>query len=94
LVVQVRVLKFPGAFLLYGPQKYPFRSLKSRQWDKAYIPEPREHEYVAKNHNERETTEKEVINTSNKEKKVVAPASKTTPAAAKTNAKKSHGKRG
>jgi hypothetical protein len=34
-----------------------------------------------------------VITTSNKEKKVVAPVSKTTPEAAKTDAKKSSGKR-
>jgi hypothetical protein len=45
------------------------------------------------NHNERKTTEKEVITTSNKEKKVVAPASKTAPIAAKTESKKSSGKR-
>jgi hypothetical protein len=45
------------------------------------------------NHNERKTTEKEVITTSNKEKKAVAPASKTAPVAAKTDAKKFSGKR-
>jgi len=36
---------------------------------------------------------KEVITTSNKAKKVVAPASKTAPVAAKKGAKKSSGKR-
>jgi hypothetical protein len=36
---------------------------------------------------------KEVITTSNKEKKAVAPASKTAPVAAKIDAKKSSGKR-
>jgi hypothetical protein len=44
-------------------------------------------------HNERENIEKEVITTSNKEKKATAPVSKTAPVAAKTNAKKSSGKR-
>jgi hypothetical protein len=34
-----------------------------------------------------------VITTSNKKKKVVAPVSKTTPGAAKTDAKKSSGRR-
>jgi hypothetical protein len=38
-------------------------------------------------------TEKEVITTSNKKKKAVAPASKTAPAAANTGARKSSGKR-
>jgi hypothetical protein len=46
-----------------------------------------------KNHDEQKTTEKEVITTSNKEKKAVAPASKTAPVAAKTGDKKSSGKR-
>ena len=44
----------------------------------------------------KKTTEKEVITTSNKAKKAkkaVAPASKTAPVAAKTDAKKSSGKR-
>jgi hypothetical protein len=40
-----------------------------------------------------ENTEKEVITTSNMKKKAVAPASKTAPVAAKTDAKKSSGKR-
>jgi hypothetical protein len=46
-----------------------------------------------KNHNQRKSTEKEVITTSNKAKKVVAPASKTAPVASKNDAKKSSGKR-
>ncbi len=41
----------------------------------------------------RENTEKEVITTSNKAKKAVAPATKAAPAAAKTDAKKFSGKK-
>jgi len=48
---------------------------------------------VAKTTNERKTLKKEVITTSHKEKKAVAPASKTAPVAAKSDAKKSSGKR-
>jgi hypothetical protein len=55
---------------------------------KTYIPIPKEHEHVAKTTDEQKT-EKEVITTSHKEKKAVAPATKTAPVAAKTDAKKS-----
>jgi hypothetical protein len=46
-----------------------------------------------KNHKSTKNAEKKVITTSNKAKKVVAPALKTAPAGAKTNGRKSHGKR-
>ncbi|HUW85339.1 MAG TPA: hypothetical protein VMV55_00535 [Methanoregula sp.] len=45
------------------------------------------------NHNEQKPLKKKVITTSNKEKKAVAPASKTAPVAAKTDAKKFSGKK-
>ncbi|MFA6362827.1 hypothetical protein [Methanoregula sp.] len=48
---------------------------------------------MAKTTNERKPLKKEVIPTSHKEKKAVAPASKTAPVAAKSDAKKSSGKR-
>ena len=58
-----------------------------------YITVPEEHEYVEKTTINKNLLKKEVITTSNKEKKAVAPASKTAPVAAKTDAKKSSGKR-
>jgi hypothetical protein len=69
------------------------KSFKSLHRDKAYIPVPREQEYVAKTTINEKQLKKEVITTSNKKKKVVAPASKTAPMAAKSNARKSSGKR-
>jgi hypothetical protein len=64
---------------------------------KAYIPAPEEYELVANTTIHDKTLKKEVITTSNKAKKVVAPATKTAPVAAakKTaGAKKGGGKRG
>ena len=58
-----------------------------------YIPAPEEHEYVEKTTINENLLKKEVITTSNKAKKVVAPASKTAPVASKNDAKKSSGKR-
>jgi hypothetical protein len=43
--------------------------------------------------NEKTPKKKEVITTSNKAKKAVAPATKAAPAVAKNDAKKSHGKK-
>jgi len=82
--------KTPARSLPPVQKNNPLKSLKSLHGGKAYIPVPREQEYVA-NHKSK-NTEKEVITTSNKEKKVVAPA-KAAPAVVPTEGMKSHGKR-
>ena len=59
---------------------------------KTYIPNPKGTSIRGKYHKSTKITKKEVITTSHKEKKAVAPASKTD-VATKTDAKKSNGKR-